>query len=410
MQEDRQVLEGKMLKSVELFCGAGGLGMGLDLAGFQSLGAVEWNKDACDTIRENQKRGFPLVRDWPLFQGDARDFDFTAIPEGIDLIAGGPPCQPFSMAGNHKGRNDTRDMFPVAVDAVRRVRPRAFIMENVKGLTRESFANYFQYILLQFEFPEVRMKADEKWTEHLARLQRVKTSSRQRGLSYNVLPTLVNSANFGVPQKRERVFIVGFRSDLDVRWSFPQATHSSQALFVDQWVTKDYWRRHHKRAPQPPAKYLAEIDRQRRLNLRANATTQPWVTVRDVLSEMPAPTKDGRGTDFFNHRFQGGARSYPGHTGSPLDLPAKTLKAGDHGVPGGENMMVKDNGEVRYFSIRESARLQTFPDGYVFHGAWSEAMRQIGNAVPVALGQVVASSVARKLLEYDLAKRPVGRA
>ena len=84
-----------------------------------------------------------------------------------------------------------------------------------------------------------------------------------------------------------------------------------------------------------------------------------------------------------------------------MDLPAKTLKAGDHGVPGGENMMVTDDGSVRYFTVRESARLQTFPDGYIFHGSWTETMRQLGNAVPVALAQLVASSVAEKLLEVE---------
>jgi len=105
--------------------------------------------------------------------------------------------------------------------------------------------------------------------------------------------------------------------------------------------------------------------------------------------------------EFKDHIFQGGARTYPGHTGSPLDLPAKTLKAGDHGVPGGENMMVRSDGSVRYLTVRESARVQTFPDGYVFHGSWTETMRQLGNAVPVLLGQVVASSVAEKIVSVQ---------
>jgi len=96
---------------------------------------------------------------------------------------------------------------------------------------------------------------------------------------------------------------------------------------------------------------------------------------------------------FQNHRFQPGAKIYPGHTGSPIDLPAKALKAGVHGVPGGENMMVKDDGSVRYFTIRESARLQTFPDEFEFSGSWSEAMRQLGNAVPVDLAHKVTASV-----------------
>jgi DNA (cytosine-5)-methyltransferase 1 len=123
-----------------------------------------------------------------------------------------------------------------------------------------------------------------------------------------------------------------------------------------------------------------------------------WRTVRDALEELPEP-RSRAARDIPNHRFQSGARPYKGHTGSPLDLPAKTLKAGDHGVPGGENMMVLDDGRVRYFTAREAARIQTFPDGYVFHGSWSETMRQLGNAVPVALARTVSSSVAECLAE-----------
>jgi DNA (cytosine-5)-methyltransferase 1 len=88
---------------------------------------------------------------------------------------------------------------------------------------------------------------------------------------------------------------------------------------------------------------------------------------------------------------------YPGHTGSSLDLPAKTLKAGDHGVPGGENALVRADGTGRYFTVREAARLQTFPDDYVFGGSWSEVMRQLGNAVPVKLARAVAEAVAATL-------------
>jgi DNA (cytosine-5)-methyltransferase 1 len=112
-------------------------------------------------------------------------------------------------------------------------------------------------------------------------------------------------------------------------------------------------------------------------------------------------------TGVLNHRLQPGARSYVGHTGSPIDWPSKALKAGDHGVPGGENMVVLPNGAVRYFTVREAARLQGFPDGYILHGAWSETMRQLGNAVPVMLAQAVAASVAQKLLEADLRKLAV---
>lgn len=373
--------------------------MGIGLAGFDPLAVVEWDKWACDTIRENQILGYPLVNGWPLRQCDVRDFDWSNIPEGIDLIAGGPPCQPFSMGGKHLAHDDGRDMFPATVDIVRRLRPQAFIFENVKGLTRSTFANYYQYILLQFEFPEVIRRRKESWFEHLLRLQKERTSGRLhvQGLTYNVVPTLVNAADYGVPQKRERVFIIGFRSDLGIEWSFPRPTHSRDALFFDQWVTSEYWDRHRiSRRARGTMPIHGGTHVQKLCDSVIPLSEFPWRTVRDAITGMPDP-ESRTAKKLPNHGFQPGARAYYGHTGSTLDQPAKTLKAGDHGVPGGENMMIKDTGDLRYFTVRESARLQTFPDGFRFHGSWTETMRQLGNAVPVLLAQRVAASVAEKL-------------
>ena len=117
----------------------------------------------------------------------------------------------------------------------------------------------------------------------------------------------------------------------------------------------------------------------------------PWRTVRDALFGLGEP--NGRS----NHFFQDGAKVYPGHTGSPLDEPAKALKAGDHGVPGGENMMIREDGSVRYFTIREAARLQGLPDDWAFTSSWTESMRQVGNAVPVELAHALGSWMARTL-------------
>ena len=391
------------LKAVELFAGAGGLAMGVSLAGFKSLAVVEWDKWSCDSVRQNQLRGFPLVGDWPLTEGDVRETDWDAVPQGIELLAGGPPCQPFSMGGKHMAHDDSRDMFPATVDIVRRLRPQAFIVENVKGLTRASFANYYQYILLQLEFPESPRRKREDWFDHLMRLQQIKSARGAQGqaLTYNVVPTLVNAADYGIPQKRERVFIVGFRSDLGIDWRFPAATHSEEALIYSQWVSGAYWERHGvpaRKRPDFPERQAARI---RRLALAGPGSLLPWRTVRDAIHDLPDP--ESRAAKVIaDHRYQPGARAYPGHTGSPLDQPAKTIKAGDHGVPGGENMLVNTDGTVRYFTARETARIQTFPDGYVFHGSWSETMRQLGNAVPVALARVVASSVAQALIEAKL--------
>ena len=396
------------MKSVELFAGAGGLAMGLSLAGFKPEAVVEWDKWACDTVRENASREFPYVSKWPVWQGDVRTWieEFCASDQhkDIELVSGGPPCQPFSMGGKHAAFSDARDMFPVSVDVVRRLRPRAFIFENVKGLTRSSFHNYYQYILLQLEFPGFQRKPDQSWKEHCEHLQRYKSSRRglsASSLEYNVFPTLVNAANYGVPQRRERVFIVGFRKDLDISWRFPWESHSLDALMFDQWVTGSYWARHRiSKASRPdiPEAMKSAVDRMK--GLAIEPTKLPWRTVRDALVGLPDPvTMRGESTVHMNHRLQPGAKSYAGHTGSPLDLPAKTLKAGDHGVPGGENMLVNRDGSVRYFTVRESARLQTFPDGYYFHGSWTETMRQLGNAVPVLLARTVAASVAEKLHE-----------
>ncbi len=310
------------------------------------------------------------------------------------------------MGGKHKAYGDERDMFPSTVEIVRKLKPKSFIIENVKGLTRSSFANYYQYILLQLEFPGVTRKYGETWVSHLRGLQEEKSSGTLHGvgLTYNVVPTLVNAADYGVPQKRERVFIVGFRSDLGIEWSFPRPSHSFDALLYSQWISGEYWDRHKiskSKRPDLPKKPESRI---RKLSSALFPLEEKaWHTVRDALMDIPDPRKR-TAREFNNHNFQDGARIYKGHTGSPLDLPAKTLKAGDHGVPGGENMMVLDNGAVRYFSVRESARIQTFPDGYIFHGSWTETMRQLGNAVPVALARRVAASVAERLAESEIRK------
>jgi DNA (cytosine-5)-methyltransferase 1 len=383
------------MRSIELFAGAGGLGMGVSLAGFHPVEIVEWNPYCCDTLRRNRETGIQPVASWPLTQCDVREVHFHKYEEKVELVTGGPPCQPFSIGGKHRAHRDGRDMFPEAVRALREVKPRAFIFENVKGLTRDSFKNYFEYIRLQMIHPEVVTRVDETWEEHFLRLNKHETSGSKSGLTYKVAVHLANAADFGIAQRRERVFFVGFRADLNISWSFPEETHSADALAWNQYRDSTYWEQHRigwrDRA-------FSESTRARAWKLSDPPRTKPWRTVRDALVGLPDPELDPhQSKKHLNHRFQPGARSYLGHTGSALDEPAKTLKAGVHGVPGGENMLLRPDGRVRYFSVRESARLQTFPDEYVFLGAWSEAMRQLGNAVPVSLAKTVAEDVMRHL-------------
>jgi DNA (cytosine-5)-methyltransferase 1 len=390
----------KKTTSVELFSGLGGLSLGLGYAGCSHEALIEINEDACESIRINQKRNFELVKDWNVFQGDVKDFPYHTLKSSIELVAGGPPCQPFSLGGKHKGHEDERDGFPLAANVINTLTPKAFIFENVKGLLRASFAEYFEYVILRLTYPEITKKPSEEWQQHLDRLEKVHTKGKFDGLKYNVVFRLLNAADYGVPQHRERVFIVGFRSDLGIEWSFPKATHSEDELVKSKWVTGEYWDLHKvakaKRQPIPPSLEGAVS----RLSVGSlfKPDTQRWQTVRDALSGLPEPSREeSKQSKFLNHLFRGGAKSYPGHTGSYIDEPSKTLKAGGHGVPGGENMLRLEDGTVRYFTVRESARIQTFPDDYFISGSWTESMRQIGNAVPVLLAKKVGESVLSQL-------------
>jgi len=369
------------MRAVELFAGAGGMALGVAQAGFQHALMVEFNPEACATLRANRGRGTLQCSPTAIREMDSRQVDYSAFAPA-DLVVGGPPCQPFSLGGKHGGRLDDRDMFPEAVRAVRELRPRIFVFENVKGFVRASFSAYLEYVTLQLRKPtEVRL-AGEEWTGHSHRLQALAGQTGDSSKEYHVAVGLLNAADYGVPQKRERVFLVGIRKDLGLSWSFPPKTHSEASLVYDQWQTGEYWRRHQLPIPDHGGFVRTKTVRQ----CAFKPLEKPWRTVRDAIGHLPPPEPQGSMGD---HALVEGARSYRGHTGSRLDEPAKTLKAGDHGVPGGENTLALEDGTVRYFTVTESARIQTFPDQYRLQGSWTEKMRQIGNAVPPLLARVV---------------------
>lgn len=351
------------MRSIELFTGCGGLALGLSRAGFIHEIMVERDFDAVETVLHNRSRDVEHVRHWPIVRKDVcavgwRDF------AGVDLVAGGPPCQPFSIGGKHRGNADDRDMWPQAIRAVRDARPRGFLFENVRGLARPKFAPYLHSIIERLRQPAADLR-------------------------YEVRVLKLNAADYGASQKRHRVVVVGIRSDC-IAGPVPELrqTHSRERLLWDQFVSGVYWAEH-----QLPAQWEgyersdeALVKRLRRTQVMPDGMR--WVTVRDKLRGLGEPTGKN------NHAFQPGARVYKGHTGSPLDQPAKALKAGDHGVPGGENMMVRSDGTVRYFTIREASRLQGLPDDYEFPRSWSESMRQLGNAVPSELAEAVGGWMA----------------
>lgn len=387
------------MRSVELCAGAGGLALATTQAGFRPLALLESDPVACETITENQRRGGQWVKGWPAVSPvDIRLFDYSSLPAPVSLVSGGPPCQPFSHGGKHLGIEDDRDLFIEVARAIRELRPRAFLIENTEGLARKTFRRELRYICLQLALPESRRKKSEHWEDFLARLERLAAASRTGQLRYVVSCAVLNAADYGVPQLRKRLIIVGLLGADQEPFTPPPPTHSFDALLYSQWVTGEYWQRHEIPArdrPRPVEKWEPRIERLRRTGPPAGVL--PWVTIREAFSSLPEPTAPAAADGPPNHDLRPGARAYRKHTGSRHDFTAKVLKAGRHGVPGGENMLARLDGTVRYFTIRECATLQTFPEDYYFAGSWKSLTRQVGNAVPVLMCRRVAESIRLRL-------------
>lgn len=174
------------LTCVEICAGAGGQALGLAMAGFVHVALVEYEADYCNALKMNRP-------EWNVICGDVREFNGRPY-RGVDLLAGGVPCPPFSIAGKQLGKDDERDLFPEAIRLIREMRPRAVMLENVRGFLDKSFADYRKYILKSIE-----------------------------NLGYDAQIKLLNASDFGVPQLRPRVVIVAIREDENISFSYPEA-------------------------------------------------------------------------------------------------------------------------------------------------------------------------------------------
>jgi DNA (cytosine-5)-methyltransferase 1 len=205
-----------------------------------------------------------------------------------------------------------------------------------------------------------------------------------------VLSRAINAADYGAAQKRHRAIFIGLASEFGNEWLFPEPTHSQEALAWSKHVEGDYWDWHGVRPILRPASESEAQALKRVRSLKKKPKQRPWITVRDAIADLPVATKKEKIGGHWQHP---GARAYANHTGSCMDEPAKALKAGDHGVPGGENMISDRRGNVRYFTIREMARLQGFPDNFIVEGRWKAATRQLGNAVPICIGEKMGRTI-----------------
>lgn len=365
---------------VELFTGAGGLSLGLAAAGLAADHLFEKNARCCTTLRENKVAGVGVTGE--VHEIDVRKVDWSEVPRPVRLLAAGPPCQPFSLAGNHKGDEDHRNEFPAMLVAVRALGPAVVLVENVQGLARPSFRQYFDYILQQLAHPSLAPEPAEDWKHHSARLACLASDASPE---YAVRWRVLNAADYGAAQVRARTVIIATRADLPTV-ELPAPSHSRAALLADQ-ASGAYWDRHKIERPDGHANLAVGVepdDPDRKLS--------PWRTVRDAIASLPPPTDLNSP---IQHWVVPGARVYRGHRGSVLDWPSKTIKAGVHGVAGGENIVHLDDGSFRYFTLREMARIQGFPDSYSFHGPRSRVIGQIGNAVPCGLSEALGREIFR---------------
>ena len=251
----------------------------------------------------------------------------------------------------------------------------------------------------QLEYPSLALQRDESWNEHDCRL-RQRQESQRRHAEYRVQRWILNAADYGVAQARVRVFLIASRVDL-TPVEAPPPTHSRAALLKYQ-ENGHYWRER-----GLPVRRRTEWPR--RVHGHSNGLGPnfvPWVTVRSELQGLPLPPPDD--CDDNNHYLIPGARLYRRHSGSELDWPAKTIKAGVHGVAGGENVLLLDNGEYRYFTLREMARLQGFPDDMYFTGPRSRITGQIGNAVPCGLARAIGTQLTTPLRALAHPRTPIG--
>ena len=302
---------------VEIFAGAGGFATGLRLAGFEAKALLDYDRKMCDTLISNFGKRKVILADVSKF-----NFREKFGRNQTDLLAGGPPCQPFSAAGLRLGEFDSRDQWPNAIRAVKEMQPKAFVFENVFGLLSPNNVHYFSIIKDSF-----------------------------KKLGYTVIAKKVNASHYGVPQRRRRVFLIGFNNQAAMKkFQFPQPSHTSKnALTLQQAI-----------ANLPP--FGSELAKK--------------------MMHVPMKVQ---------------AKAYKGHCGSPLDRPAKTVLAGERGPGGGNNMINYGNGNLRHFTPREAARLQTFPDSYILPQNLNEAHRQIGNAVPVELARRIGVEILAAL-------------
>ncbi len=329
---------------LELFAGAGGLAIGMEKAGLKCVALNEIDKWACQTLRTNRPK-------WNILEGDIKDFDFTNYKNSIDVVTGGFPCQAFSYAGKKLGLNDARGtLFYEFARVVKEVNPLICIGENVRGLLSHEKGKTLEGMISIL---------DE--------------------IGYNVVPVqILKAINYRVPQKRERLILVGIRKDIKTKYQYPKA-HKKTYNLSDALKKGELYN-----CKVPKSEGAKYPDHKKEI-LDLIPPKGYW---RDLPIELQ---KEYMGKSFY---LGGGKTGMARRIG--WDEPSLTLTCS----PAQKQTERCHPDETRPFTVREYARIQTFPDEWKFAGSVSQQYKQIGNAVPCNLGQEIGFSLVTFLNSY----------
>ena len=379
--------------AVDLYSGAGGSALGIARAGFDQIIAFEIDAEKVNTINLNREVFAMMGCNMFATTADVFKLSLSDFPSSVDLLVGGAPCQPFSLSGKRKGFDDPRDGIARFFSFVSGVNPECFLLENVPGLLHGKFLESL-CLCIANSF-SASLDTIKDWLLHAT----CNDDCLRLG-GYDLHALILNSSDFGLSQHRNRLFIFGFRSISNFKWLLPVATHSMNNLLRELFTeSSDYRKKHSIVKIHVPARSKSFwIAHEQTIDEDPNKSR--WSTVRDLLLEVGLPKQAKDQIGCFGHNLHRGARSYSGHTGSYLDWPAKTLKAGVHGVPGGENMLRWSNGRVRYFTLLECALLQGFPVTYQFLGGFKSIINSIGNAVPPILIEQILRSYYHQIQSH----------
>lgn len=305
--------------SIEICAGAGGQALGLENAGFQHAMVVEIEKDYCDILRYNRPN-------WNVRRQDVREFDGKPYCGKIDLLAGGVPCPPFSIAGKQLGAEDERDLFPHILRLTDEIKPKAVMIENVKGLMSPKFKEYREHIL-----------------------------NTLTDLGYSPHIKLLNSSDYGVPQLRPRVVIVGIRHDIDDSFEFPQpqdAAPVTVGMAIGDLISQNGWKEY----PQ-------------------------WLVKADKI----APT------------IVGGSKKHGGPDLGPTRAKAAWAELGIDGRGVADAAPLADFEGMPRLTTKMLARIQGFPDDWEFGVRKTAACRMIGNAFPPPVAKAIGIEIIKVL-------------